>query len=516
MPLVLLHGWGNDARVWNPLLERLCEQVEVIVVDLPGFGASRPCQSWHQVIDELAGALPTTFNLVGWSLGGMLAVQLAHRYPERVRGLVTLASNAVFVSRSGWKPAMGAAVFDDFYQQFVADPAGTLRQFVGLEARGDDSERQLLKWLRANSAEVVPGAWLAGLGWLKQLDNREALAGLRQPSLHLYGAGDQLVPAAAAAQVAKLSRSLRTRVLDGVGHAPHISRPGAIVAEVLGFLYPDSRPDKAPYHLQKARIAESFGRAAASYDAVADLQRQVGESLLAMVPDIPRPSAVADLGCGTGYFTPRLARRFAGATCTGIDLSPGMLSYAASHTGFEGSEGSVVEWLCGDAEALPVADGYFDLVYSNFTFQWCQDLDCLMAEQWRVLKPGGWLAFTTVGPESLKELRGAWQAVDAYVHVNQFSDLAAVRRALDSAGLVVEQWREASVVRHYDRLNGLTRELKDLGAHNLNSGRNSALTGRQRVAALKAAYESYRQPEGLPATWQMLYVVARKPEEDHG
>lgn len=511
LPLVLLHGWGNDSRVWDLLVPHLIHHLDVVVLDLPGFGKSPPCQTWQQTLEALVEVLPERFYLMGWSLGGMLAVQFAHRHPQRVEKLITLASNLSFVSRSGWRSAMPASVFDDFYQGFVSNPSASLTQFCGLQAKGDSSERALVRWFRGNSAEIFPLPWLWGLDWLKQLDNRETLAALSVKSLHLFGQNDCLVPSAAASKVNALSKNSTAKILGDVGHAPHISRPELVAANVLEFLSlaPSlSKPVAAnPHQLQKQLIAESFSRAAAGYDAVADLQRMAGNHLMMQIPQDSQPADIADMGCGTGHFTGELAARFPQARCVGVDLSQGMLDYAASHH----SQISSINWVCSDAEKLCMEDDHFDLVYSNFAFQWCQELTDLMAEQWRVLKPGGYLVFTTVGPQTLSQLRSAWQQADSYVHVNQFLPVEDVRSALKLQGFEITYWRREIHTRYHQQLNGLTGELKAIGAHNLNKGRNTGLTGRQQIAKMKSAYESFRTAKGLPADWELVYVVARKP-----
>jgi len=506
-PLVLIHGWGNDSRVWQEALPLLRQQLDVITLDIPGFSASVSCSGWQEAVEIIGANLPEKCILMGWSLGGMLATRLAHRYSAQVEKLITLATNPSFVCRTGWPTAMAEPVFSDFYTNFDNNPDSCLRQFCALEARGDSDERSLLRWLRNHSAAYNKATWLEALGWLGELDNRELLATLKVPSLHIFGAGDQLVPVAVAEQVQKLSPGAEIAIVNGAGHVPHVSRPQQLVQRCLDFIVSASRhADIAdPYRLNKQQVAASFGRAAASYDSVAHLQRQVGEKLLAKIPANFAPARIADVGCGTGHFTRRLAEIFPSAQCAGIDIAPGMISYAAARSS------SDINWICADAESLSLADNNFDLLFSNFTYQWCQDLPRLMAEQFRLLKPGGLLVFTTVGPQSLRELRRAWQAVDNHIHVNQFAPLEAVDHALRGAGFVEEQVQVETLVRYYGQLNELTRELKNLGAHNVNRGRNSAMTSRLRIEKFKTAYEALRQPQGLPATWEILYRVARKP-----
>lgn len=510
-PLVLVHGWGGDSAVWSELIPLLQQRgLEVISLDLPGFGAS-PAAQWQldSVLEQLGEALPQRCLLLGWSLGGMLATAYARRYPERVAGLITIATNASFAQRNGWEPAMAQHLLRQFQRSFVRDAAATLQQFTALQARGDRRERAVLRALRSRLPDAVPCQWEEALALLGELDNRAALEALTLPALHVFGASDNLVPVAAAEAIGRLNPRATVRVLPGVAHAPQLSAADELAAMVTAFAcqLDDEKnvSSDSEYRIDKRQVARSFSRAAATYDQAAHLQRATGEELLQRLPHQLSDDWVMDLGCGTGVFTEQLAQRYPGATVVGIDLAEGMIAHARRHHPEAGS------WLCGDAEAMPCADNRLGLVFSNFALQWCQDLPRLMAEQYRVLCPGGSLVFSTVGPDSLGELRQAWLAVDSYVHVNRFSPLETVRGAIEGAGFAIDDISVVRRVSYYPRLQDLTRELKGLGAHNVNQGRNTGLTGRRQIAALKAAYEKWRTPEGLPASWEIFTVVAVKP-----
>ncbi|MGE8499058.1 MAG: malonyl-ACP O-methyltransferase BioC [Pseudomonas sp.] len=255
----------------------------------------------------------------------------------------------------------------------------------------------------------------------------------------------------------------------------------------------------------KQRIAASFSRAADSYDSVAALQRSVGHQLLAQLRPAAAPRRWLDLGCGTGYFGRALAGHFAQAEGVALDIAEGMLRHARPLGGAQ-------HFVAGDAENLPLRDNSCDLVFSSLALQWCADFAAVLDEARRVLRPGGVLAFSSLCVGTLQELRDSWQAVDGFVHVNRFRRFEDYQALCAASGLQVDQLETRPEVLHYADLRSLTHELKALGAHNLNPGRPDGLTGRARMLALIAAYERFRQADGLPATYQVVYGVLRKED----
>lgn len=254
----------------------------------------------------------------------------------------------------------------------------------------------------------------------------------------------------------------------------------------------------------KRQVAVSFSRAAASYDSVAQLQRDVGDELLRRVPAQLAPQHWLDMGCGTGHFSRVLATRFGTGQGVALDIAEGMLNHARPLGGAQ-------HFIAGDAERLPLQDARFGLIFSSLAVQWCPDFTAVLREAQRVLAPGGVLAFASLCVGTLDELRESWRAADGMVHVNRFRPFSRYQQLCADSGLRVLSLEQCAHVLHYPHVRSLTHELKALGAHNLNPGRPGGLTGRARMAALMGAYEQFRQPSGLPATYQVVYAVLEKP-----
>jgi len=160
--------------------------------------------------------------------------------------------------------------------------------------------------------------------------------------------------------------------------------------------------------------------------------------------------------------------------------------------------------ICADAERLPFADSRFDLVFSNLMLQWCVELEAVFAELQRVLRPGGLLLFTSFGPDTLSELRGSWQQVDGYSHVNAFPDMHDVGDALVRARFADPVMDVERITVTYPDVWKLMRELKQIGAHNVTAGRPRGLTGKARMQRLVGAYEQYRSQGVLPASYEIV------------
>ncbi len=258
--------------------------------------------------------------------------------------------------------------------------------------------------------------------------------------------------------------------------------------------------------IDKAQVRRAFNRAAPGYDAAATLQREVAGRMLERLDYVRlEPAAVLDVGTGTGYCMRHLRARYPSAAVHGLDIAEDMLRRARRALPWRQRWRNPPTFMVGDAETLPLRDASVDLIVSNLTLQWCVSLAQTFAEFRRVLRPGGLLMFTSFGPDTLQELRRAWAEVDSHVHVNTFLDMHDVGDALLAAGFADPVMDVEHFVLTYESVMSLMRDLKAIGAHNINYGRHHGITGKQRLAAMVDTYEGFRRDGRIPATHEVVY-----------
>lgn len=261
--------------------------------------------------------------------------------------------------------------------------------------------------------------------------------------------------------------------------------------------------------LDRRQVQRAFGRAAGTFDQADFIQTVVRDRLLERL-DLVRleTRCLLDLGTGTGRALGELGRRFPAATLLALDLVPAMLGKAIRRPG-----NLRPLPVCADAGQLPLADASVDLVFSNLMIHWCPDPDRVFQEVRRVLRQPGLFCFATLGPESFRELRTAWQTADDGLHVMDFPQPDALADGLLRAGFAEPVVDVDTVTIEYPDLRGLTRDLRTTGTTNARSDRARGLTGRARWARMAAAYESLRNPAGgLPATLQIVCAQAWSPD----
>jgi len=241
--LVLIHGWGLHAGVWDGFVPLLEPYFRILRVDLPGHGNS--AWSGETTLDDMAAAVlaaaPANAAWLGWSLGGLIAMHAALQAPARVSALLLLASTPCFVRRQGWQSALLPELLDTFAVELQQDYLRTLNRFLALQVRGSENSGAVLRLLRNQllaKGEPAPAALQAGLDILRNTDLREEIGAVACPVLVVAGERDTLVPGAAAGATADLIPNASVEIVAAAGHAPFIARPRTVAGLVQAFLQP--------------------------------------------------------------------------------------------------------------------------------------------------------------------------------------------------------------------------------------------------------------------------------------
>lgn len=253
----------------------------------------------------------------------------------------------------------------------------------------------------------------------------------------------------------------------------------------------------------KGTVSQHFSRAARSYDEHAVLQLAVGRSLVQRLPDSLPVKHALDLGCATAPFARAQQQALPDVQWQAVDLSAAMLAEAAERGRLDGT----YQPLCADAETLPLPAASQGLVFSCFALQWCDPLR-VMAEISRVLAPGGRLLLAVPLAGSLRELQASWHRVNQRPHVNALPSLVHWQDAALKVGFADAGLQQQVMVEYYDSVKAIARRLKATGADHVSGA--SGLTGKNAWQAMVREYETLRTEQGLPLTWNVLFLEAQK------
>lgn len=247
LDMVLLHGWGMHSGIWHDLVPQLERDYRLHRVDLPGHGHSHAvsgrfdlAQLAGLIRDSVATQLQGPAVWLGWSLGGLAALQIALDDPQQVRALILVASTPRFTRAADWPQAMDPAVLENFADQLNADHQATLQRFLALQVKGSEDARGALRELRQrilDEARVDPVALQSGLAILQQADLRQRLPELNSlPLLWIHAGQDRLVPVEIQNEALLQEPNMQRVIMQGAGHAPFISRAEEFIQHIKAFI----------------------------------------------------------------------------------------------------------------------------------------------------------------------------------------------------------------------------------------------------------------------------------------
>ncbi|WP_455209421.1 pimeloyl-ACP methyl ester esterase BioH [Kaarinaea lacus] len=242
-PIYLLHGWALNGRVWDDVVPALARYGRVIAIDLPGHGKSDlPPNGRYDldtICDEIKQILTANAVVIGWSLGGLIALNLANRYPQLIRKLILVAASPQFVQSSNWPHAVKHQVINGFAQSLADDYRATIQRFLAIQALGSEQAKHAIKQLREKvfiNGEPQCTALREGLNLLSKSDLRSQLPNIRCSTLIVLGEKDTLIPASAGADTAALLADSRLAIIKGAGHAPFLSHTAEFLNITTAFI----------------------------------------------------------------------------------------------------------------------------------------------------------------------------------------------------------------------------------------------------------------------------------------
>lgn len=238
--LVLLHGWGTHSGIWSEMAQSLAPHFRLHLVDLPGCGESADCEpySLQHVAGLLAREMPEHCGVVGWSLGGQVALAWARAAPEQVERIALIATTPCFAQRADWPHAVSREALQEFGRALATDGPGTLRRFFSLQALGDERAREAVARLRGclkRDGATGVAALAGGLNVLLEADQRDELAAIRQPVLVLHGDRDRVAPPAAAQYLESRLPNAERVVIAGAAHVPFVTALPEVSAHLSRF-----------------------------------------------------------------------------------------------------------------------------------------------------------------------------------------------------------------------------------------------------------------------------------------
>lgn len=237
----MLHGWGFDAAVMQPLARALGKDFLVKQTNIPGItGISAPAPDLYTIATALSGEINRRTTIVGWSLGGNVAIEMASRLPADLTALILVCCNPSFVLRPHWPCGLDPGSIIGLRSMLADNPVSAMQEFAGWCAMGERSVKQTRRTLLElmQTACTGPDSLDAGLKIIQGLDQRMQLAGLDCPVLMLFAENDHLVPMGAVEGCGQLSGNITVRVIRECGHGLPVSLPGNTASEIREFILP--------------------------------------------------------------------------------------------------------------------------------------------------------------------------------------------------------------------------------------------------------------------------------------
>lgn len=480
--------------VWNALLREFGDDFEIQLAKLPGYAEPKqvPAGPPLDSLAELLAQAPERSHWCGWSLGATLAMKAALEFPERISKLTLISPTPRFFETDDWPHGISASVFDRLLRITQKKYAAGLMSFLQMQLPGETNQ-QLVDQLSQQIHDIRPTneALQTGYATLRDSDLRDQLTEIAVPTQVIAANEDNIISPAASRFCAKQIPNT-IFVSLGSNHCLPVTQPKKLAELISSFTNDDT--------IDRAKVARQFSQAAATYDGVAQMQRELGQALIDQIEPTATGTLV-DLGCGTGKALEQINTRCPELNLIGIDIAPAMIQKSSERI-------PAAKSLVADIEQTGLPDATANYVISCAAMQWCRPNNAI-AEVARLLVPGGQLLISTFVSGSLPEFREAWRRVSpALKRVHNLADAANWEQALAENGFEITEFNQHQRCQTFTSVDELLLRFRQLGA---------GYAGRDRTPLSREDYTDFRQQLGdlLGAapklTFECLTIIACKP-----
>ena len=228
--LVLIHGWGMHSGIWEPIIEKFSKQYSLHLVDIPGMGQSHIIDPYdlNHLAEEISQNLPSSFDILGWSLGGLIALKMSLIHPKKIHRMVLVGGTPCFINKTDWSCGVDIRDFNDFANKLFKDYKATMMNFYTLQLMHSKDSKLLIKKLKEMNEAADPPevkSLQLGLDILLNNDLRDDIKKINHQTLLIAGDMDRLTPKSASMWLEEHLKEARLTVIQGASHIPFLSHP---------------------------------------------------------------------------------------------------------------------------------------------------------------------------------------------------------------------------------------------------------------------------------------------------
>ncbi len=239
--LVLIHGWGMHSGIWEPIIDKFSNEYTLHLVDIPGMGKSHIIDPYdlNHLVEVIIESLPTSFDILGWSLGGLITLKMSLMYPEKIHRMVLVGGTPCFINQIDWSHGVDIRDFNDFANKLFKNYKSTMINFYTLQLMHSKNSKLLIKKLKQiDEAENPPDvkSLQLGLDILLKNDLRDDINKIDHQTLLIVGDMDRLTPKSASMWLESHMKKGQLKVIEGASHIPFLSHPDEFFRHLDRFL----------------------------------------------------------------------------------------------------------------------------------------------------------------------------------------------------------------------------------------------------------------------------------------